>query len=153
MGTICKWVTCSKCGGVFSEDEDSCEHIKHELLTTFKDENGITRIVSEICGRMFKNPKTGLWEGDPESNKFIEASWVENPAFRGAVINHFVEPNDTFKNEKYASIMEGKQLDIEITELMGLRVADRFGMTAIRLAQQEYQNRMRLQTIEKILRN
>ena len=49
--------------------------------------------------------------------------------------------------------MEGKQLDIEITELMGLRVADRFGMTAIRLAQQEYQNRMRLQTIEKILRS
>jgi len=151
MGAVCKFVTCSKCGGVYSDDDDSCDHIKHELLTTFKDENGITRIVSEICGRMIKNPITGLMEGDPESNKFIEASWVENPAFKGAVLNHFVEPQG-FVNEKYASLMEEKSLDISISEMMGMRVADRFGMAAIRLAQQEYMRKVRNGTINKILR-
>jgi hypothetical protein len=152
MGTTCKHVTCSKCGGVFADDDDSCDHIKHELLSTFKDENGITRIVSEICGRMIKNPVTGEWEGDPESNKFIEASWVENPAFKGAVLNHFVEPQG-FVSDKYAALMEEKSLDISVSEMMGLRVADRFGMAAIRLAQQEYMRTSRNETIERILKD
>jgi len=151
MGTTCRHVTCSKCGGVFADDDDSCDHIKHELLSTFKDENGITRIVSEICGRMIKNPVTGEWEGDPESNKFIEASWVENPAFKGAVLNHFVEPQG-FVSDKYAALMEEKDLDLSVSEMMGLRVADRFGMAAIRLAQQEYMRSSRIETIERILK-
>lgn len=151
MGTICRYVTCSKCGKVFGDDDDACEHIKNELLTTFKDENGITRIVSEICGRMFRDPKSGLWVGDPDSNKFIEASWVENPAFKGAVINHFVEPVGLV-NERYAAVLESRNLDLAVMDCFGLRVADKHGMTCIKLAHQEYLKQQRLLTIDKIIK-
>jgi len=150
MGEVCKYVQCSKCGQIFSDDEDSCDHIKHELLTTFTDENGIKRIVSELCGRSFWDKRQNCWVGDPESMKFIEASWVENPAFKGAVVNHFVEANtlDPQYEEKLAAVNE---LNFMAEDYGKLRVADRYGMLAIRLAQEEYFRHRRNKTIDKVI--
>lgn len=44
----------------------------------------VDSIVTHNCGH----------ESDPESVKFIEASWVRQPAFTGAVLRSFVEPSD-----------------------------------------------------------
>lgn len=151
MGTVCKYVQCSKCGRVFSDDEDSCEHIKHELLTTFVDENGVTRIVSELCGRSIFDEATQTWVGDPESNKYIEASWVVNPAFKGAVVNHLLQANEI--DPKIAKILAHvNELDIMAEDYGKIRVADRFGMIAIRMTREELLKLKRMQTIQNIVR-
>jgi len=151
MGCTCRQVRCSRCGKVFSDDQDSCEHIQYDLLSEFVDENGITRIVSELCGTSLPDPKTGRLVGDPESNKFIEASWVENPAFKGAVVNHLVEPTNAL--EKYASVFEEAQLlDEAIGDCFNVRVADRYGKICLKLAQEQHKKNIRLQTIEKVIR-
>lgn len=150
MGCLANAVQCSKCGKIFNDDEDSCDHIKHELLSTFKDENGITRIVSELCGASRKNPLTGQWEGIPDSNKFIEASWVENPAFKGAVINHMVEANAI--DGKTASILgQDNSLEDMISDSYNIRVADRYGKLCLRLAQEARAKRIREKTINNII--
>jgi len=94
MGTVCSKIQCSKCGKIFTDEDEQCEHLKNELGQYYIDAQGIKRRVAELCGASFFNLKTGQWEGDPESNKFIEASWVWIPAYSGAVVNHFVQPED-----------------------------------------------------------
>jgi len=97
MGCTVKYVTCSKCGKVFGDNDKVCEHIEKELLQYFVDENGIKRRVSEMCGRVLKG-SDGTPYGDPDSVRFIEASWVEKPAYKGAVINHYISDVNEFQN-------------------------------------------------------
>lgn len=139
MGCSCAYCTCSKCGKVIGDGEENCEHIDNELLTTFKDENGIERIVSELCGRMIN--QNGIWIADPESVKFFEISWVANPAFKGAVVNHTIDFPDSMN--KVASYDKEA---IWNYSLESLRVADTYGMLALKVAKEELK-RKRLNNI------
>lgn len=75
MGCLLKYTICTECGKVIYRDVDACDHIRFNKGGTHVDENGITRITTELCGHA----------SDPSSCEFIEASWVAIPAFRGAV--------------------------------------------------------------------
>jgi len=133
MGCLAHWVTCSKCGKQIDDNMRNCKHLDNEMMTYFVDDKGVRRIVAELCGRMVKNKKTGKLEADPKSVEFIEASWVEKPAFKGAVLNHFVSDVD----KRIAKVLQFDQLQDAVDDLFKLRVADRSGMMIIRLAREE----------------
>lgn len=142
MGASAYHVQCSRCGKIFKDDEKSCNHIENELLEHFVDENGISRIVAELCGSSYIDKKTGERIGNPASIEFIEASWVENPAFRGAVVNHFIEDKEKILSKQASN----KILDLVIDDIFSLRVADSSSMTAIRVAQ-DYMRKKRNENI------
>lgn len=89
MGCLIKYSICTQCGCVAEDESQSCKHIKYFKGNYFYDKNGTKRIVAELCGSA----------DDPESCKFIDASWVRKPAFEGAVL-HKVLPCDFDVSEK-----------------------------------------------------
>ena len=142
MGGVAHVVQCSKCGKELRNDE-TCPHIDSQLLTYFHDENGVERIVAELCGRSYIDQTSGLRVGDPSSFEFIEASWVENPAFKGAVVNHYVSELNA-DEKKFASILQmpTKSLDL-FASLFNVKVADSTGRIALKLAREELSRRKR----------
>lgn len=139
MGCAAEAVQCSKCGKISRNDKPPCRHVQHELLSYFYDNRGVRRIVSELCGVSNRNPVTGIWEGDPNSVAFIEASWVETPAFEGAVINHFIS-----RNPRIARLEESKSDNIIMAsnnwlfeDLHKLRVADEYSAISLKIAREE----------------
>ncbi|MCX6224486.1 MAG: hypothetical protein NTV01_07000, partial [Bacteroidia bacterium] len=84
MGTLIQFSICSRCGNRAVDETQACEHIRYQKNNMFFDENGVQRKIAELCGH----------ESILESNKFIEASWVKQPAFTGAVLRNFVEPSE-----------------------------------------------------------
>jgi intein/homing endonuclease len=149
MGCSTSFVTCSKCGVVLTDDDKNCEHIDNEILQYFTDRTGKRRIVAELCGRMFKGPN-GKWVGDPKSVDFIEASWVERPAFTGAVLNHYIS-----EVPKLSSIMglNDAKLASVMDDIFKLRVADTTSMMALRVAKAEWFRRQREETINKVAKS
>lgn len=79
---------CSKCGNLAADETDLCHHVRHQKGQTFVDENGVERKIAEICGH----------REDPESVKFIEASWVASPAFDGAVMRKILGEDEINEN-------------------------------------------------------
>lgn len=149
MGCTCNHVTCSQCGRVIEGDNDNCKHISNELGGKFADKNGVLRVTSELCGRTIKN-KDGEVVGDPKSVFFIEASWVANPAFTGAVLNHYVSDIKDLKvASKYAE-WSSKKLAYAVEDIFKMRVADKNGMLCLRVAQNEIARRMREDRVERI---
>lgn len=148
MGCVASQVQCSHCGTVFGDDVPSCEHINNQLLTYFVDENGIRRITSELCGASHWNERLGQWEGIPDSCKFIEASWVENPAFRGAVVNHYI--SEVPKAASYVLDMPTQKLELFANDLFRMRVADRWGMLILRVACAEIIRRRQESLIDRV---
>jgi hypothetical protein len=142
-------VQCSKCGIVLTDDDKNCSHLDNEMLQYFNDEKGIRRIVAELCGCQIKG-KDGKLEGDPKSVQFIEASWVERPAFTGAVLNHYIS-----EVPKLSSIMGFNHARLAdcVEDLFKLRVADVQGMTVLRVARAEWIRRQREATIEKVAKS
>lgn len=148
MGCIAHWVQCSKCGKEISDSMTNCVHLDQQMMDYFVDENGVRRIVAELCGRSYLNDK-GERVGDPNSVQFIEASWVEKPAFKGAVINHFISE---LPKQVAAMTFTADLSDIwepSIRDLNKLRVADANGMMVLRLAREEI---MRQRQLEKVAR-
>ncbi len=137
MGCIANYVQCSECGKVLADNDPNCEHIERKLLQKFTDKDGVERIVAELCGRVIK--KDGKMVGDPDSVKFIEASWVENPAFYGAILNHFV--GDVPKSAVNVLDFPTAKLAETVESLFRMRVADRTGMIALRIAREELMRR------------
>ena len=101
------------------------------------------------CGRTVKG-KDGKLVGDPKSVQFIEASWVERPAFTGAVLNHYIS-----EVPKLSSIMGFNHARLAdcVEDLFKLRVADVQGMTVLRVARAEWIRRQREATIEKVAKS
>jgi hypothetical protein len=147
MGCLADWVTCSRCGKVMGDNTPNCRHLDHELLAKFIDKQGVERVVAELCGRTIVD-KYGKRVGDPKSVKFIEASWVERPAFYGAVLNHYVSELPKFAS----NILEfpTEKLHIAMEDIFKLRVADKSGMIVLRVAQAEIARRMREDRLWKI---
>lgn len=137
MGCLADYVQCSKCGKVYGDNEQSCEHIERQLLQPFMGRDGVERIVAELCGRTIL--REGKRVGDEKSCKFIEASWVDRPAFYGAVLNHYLNEIPVasqvlqFPTHRLAETIE---------DMFRLRVADRAGMIALRIAREEMRQRM-----------
>jgi len=149
MGCLANWVQCSRCGLVLGDDDENCEHIDRQMLQAFTDENGIERVVAELCGRVSKDVN-GSWIGDPESVRFIEASWVERPAFEGAVLNHFLSEMP----KAAAEILSFPTYKLEQTmeELFRMRVADTRGMMVLRVAIEEMNRRKREDMSSRVLK-
>ena len=82
MGCKIAYSICTKCGNKAVDESQACPCVKYEKNNTFYDESGVQRKVAELCGH----------ESDPESVTFIDASWVANPAFTGAVIRNVINP-------------------------------------------------------------
>lgn len=89
MGAVCEVCQCSICGKLIKDDDKNCEHLENYLGSYYKCEDGKKRIVAELCGAL--DEKGNYIEN---SCNFIEASWVEHPAFEGAVVNAFIETED-----------------------------------------------------------
>jgi len=77
-----EYTQCTKCGNVAADESALCPHIRYFKGMPFVDANGIQRKIAELCGH----------KSDPKSVKFIEASWVANPAFLGAVLRNVLSP-------------------------------------------------------------
>lgn len=82
MGCSIAFSVCNKCGNVAVDETEMCSHIKYLKGNKFFDEMGVQRTVLELCGHA----------SDSGSVTFIEASWVETPAFEGAVLRNVLEP-------------------------------------------------------------
>ena len=84
MGCKIAYGICSQCGNKAVDDTQTCNHIKYYKGNYFFDNQGVRRRISDLCGH-----KT-----DPGSVQFIDASWVKNPAFQGAVLRNIVKLED-----------------------------------------------------------
>lgn len=96
MGCSIKYSFCSKCGNKAEDETQLCTCIRYLKGNYFTDPNGIRRIIAELCGH----------KDDPGSNTFIEASWVENPAFKGAVLRNIIELHGADETRMAAKIEE-----------------------------------------------
>lgn len=87
MGCTCDATQCTKCGHVAADETQLCDCVKYEKGNIFIDDQGNRRMVAELCG----HPSMG----DTGGVRFIEASWVAVPAFRGAVMRNVLSPIET----------------------------------------------------------
>ena len=83
MGCTVDFTICTACGNTAVDETELCDHIKYQKLNKFLDENGKQRIVAELCGHSSYEDTGGV--------TFIEASWVETPAFTGAVMRNILD--------------------------------------------------------------
>ena len=126
MGAVCEVCQCSICGKLIKDDDKNCEHLENYLGSYYKCDDGKKRIVAELCGALDENGNY-----IENSCNFIEASWVEHPAFEGAVVNSFIETEE----EKIAREKSQKELE----ELFNgnlferLRVADTDSKIALKI--------------------
>jgi len=84
MGCTVEYTICSKCGNVAEDDTQMCTHIKYMKGNHYFDSNGKRRKIAELCGH----------KEDEDSVSFIEASWVGNPAFKGAVLRSILKAEE-----------------------------------------------------------
>jgi hypothetical protein len=87
MGCTVDGTICTKCGHWAADETEMCPHIKYQKGNTFIDEHGRQHIIAELCGHESLDPTGGV--------TFIEASWVETPAFTGAVLRNVMEASDS----------------------------------------------------------
>jgi hypothetical protein len=85
MGANVAFTLCTKCGNKAADETQLCPHVKYEKGNKFLDILGSERRVGELCGHISE---------EPGSNRFIEASWVGNPAFQGAVLRSILTPEE-----------------------------------------------------------
>ena len=109
MGSVVAFTICTECGRVAADETELCHHIKFLKRNTFMGPNdGKKRVIAELCGHSLY----------PTSNKFIEGSWVDNPAFKGAVMRNELQLSSLDKDifsEKYSSILNFKSPDLRDT--------------------------------------
>jgi hypothetical protein len=82
MGCKIAYSICTKCGNKAADESQACPCVRYEKNNVFYGSDGVQRKVAELCGH----------ESDPDSVTFIDASWVANPAFTGAVIRNVITP-------------------------------------------------------------
>jgi hypothetical protein len=87
MGCTCEFTQCSRCGNVAVDETDLCSCIRYMKGQTFVDSTGKERKIAELCGH----------KSEPKSVTFIEASWVADPAFTGAVVHSILNPGTSGK--------------------------------------------------------
>ena len=142
MGAVARMVQCSVCGRIIAtvKKEPLCEHLEKHLRQ-YVDYRGERKYCAELCGAM--DPRTK--EYIPDSCMFIEASWVEEPAYGGAVTNYLIETP-----EMRVERTDRKELENLFTTSLvpSLRVADRGGAIAYGV----YLDALKQQRVERIAR-
>lgn len=142
MGALCNVAQCSACGKKVFENDENCEHLNSMLGDYYEDNEGKWK-VAELVGALDDN---GNYIKD--SCIFIEASWVEQPAFEGAVMNYIVNCPDIKTNvvmgedKRLAMLFESEHT------FKKLKVADKRSITAIKLVNNFYKN-IRFENIVK----
>ena len=141
MGATAKYIQCSVCGKIIDTEKDGeeCEHVKHDV-GKWVNYKGKKKFCAELCGAM--NPLTK--EYIPDSCVFIEASWVEQPAFEGAVTNFIIETPEV----KAQRIEKNKLESCFNASINSLRVADSTSGIALKLAR-NYMKEMKDDEIAK----
>jgi len=111
MGCIAAYTFCTKCGNKAHNEQQLCDHVRQQKGSKFIDKRGNFRTIAELCGH----------ESDPNSVKFIEASWVETPAFSGAVLRNVINLDHAFvtKISSLGSALTGWAKSAAIKPLMG----------------------------------
>jgi hypothetical protein len=122
MGCISLFTTCTKCGNVAADDSQLCPCVQYDgKRSAFSDpEDGFDTIVAEIIGHV----------SVPNSNQFIEASWVRQPAFVGAQRRNFLNadaPAVAAKLQQSNQVYEVRQL---VPEMEGIKKAARLNLAA-----------------------
>lgn len=84
MGCTVDGTLCTKCGHWAADETEMCPHIKYQKGNIFFDNQGNKHRIAELCGHESLAPTGGV--------HFIEASWVQTPAFTGAVLRNVLEP-------------------------------------------------------------
>ncbi len=107
MGCNVAFTICSRCGNVAEDETQLCSHIKYQKGNYFLDDLGVKRKIAELCGHV---------QAEPGSVKFIEASWVENPAFTGAVLRSILGGSD--------DIIDGIPQRLQVAFSAPVRVSD-----------------------------
>jgi len=95
MGCQVEFTTCTKCGNVAYDETQLCQHIRYFKGNDFVDALGKKRKIAELCGHI---------QEEPGSVKFIEASWVANPAFPGAVLRNILSPEEVASIQKKMAV-------------------------------------------------
>lgn len=85
MGCQVEFTVCTKCGNAAYDETQLCNHIRYFKGNDWVDDLGKKRKIAELCGHINE---------EPGSVKFIEASWVANPAFTGAVLRNVLSPEE-----------------------------------------------------------
>lgn len=128
MGCISLFTCCNRCGNVASDDTQLCPCIMYDGKgNKFADENGVEHKLGELIGHV----------SVPNSNTFIEASWVRNPAFKGAVRRNFLNDDMASSVAFSQALMRGEAVSIRrsIDPLpSGLAIAASVRNPAMRLA-------------------
>ncbi len=113
MGCQVEFTICTKCGNCAYDETQLCNHIRYFKGNEFVDDLGKKRKIAELCGHIAE---------EPGSVKFIEASWVANPAFTGAVLRNVLSPEELAEMRQV-----GAKMSIAFSE--PARVADFDAMT------------------------
>lgn len=118
MGVSVNLSVCSVCGKKITDDKYFCDHLKNHLgdWVTYK---GKKKFCAELIGAC--DSKGNFIE---DSCEFIEASWVEDPAFVGAELNYFIE-DDSHKKLRIDDLKYFNTY-IDLDYLSKLRVANRY---------------------------
>jgi hypothetical protein len=93
MGCVTDLVICSFC-----DASTYCHHLQFNKGSFLPDDDGVPRRVAELCGHK-SLPGGGV--------KFVEASWVQTPAFPGAVKRSIVSDEWIGPATKYTNCING----------------------------------------------
>jgi hypothetical protein len=111
MGCISLFTICTACGNVAADDSQVCPCVQYVGKGQLAiDEDGMQFPIAELIGHVQV----------PNSNQFIEASWVRNPAFRGAVRRQILNPESSVVATKLSNanqIYEIRRGEININGL------------------------------------
>lgn len=127
MGCQVQFTICTKCGNVAYDETQLCPHIRYQKGAEFYDELGNKRRIAELCGHL---------NSEPGSVKFIEASWVANPAFTGAVLRSILTPEEAA--QMGPKIHLAHNIDAAPSAAMMARAASILDDGSVRVSSQEY---------------
>jgi len=122
MGCQVSFTVCSKCGNAAEDETQLCSHIKYEKGNHFLDPKGQRRKIAELCGHI---------SAEPGSVKFIEASWVANPAFKGAVLRNILVPDAKQVAAAREKIQVAFQRPVEVADPHAIQKAARISTQAV----------------------
>jgi hypothetical protein len=120
MGCISLFTCCTRCGNVASDDSQLCPCVQYDgKHTEYVGDDGQKYKISELIGHV----------SVPNSNQFIEASWVKNPAFKGAVRRNFLNGDSQVASRVESAFLENQvkltvQVPGDIKRAASARFAD-----------------------------
>jgi hypothetical protein len=120
MGCVTDLVICSFCGQKVADAGSYCHHLQFSKGAFLPDDDGVPRRIAELCGHK-SLPGGGV--------RFVEASWVQTPAFPGAVKRSIVSeewigPATQYTRQVAASGEEFAKAASENDNYQGLNVGE-----------------------------